>query len=164
MNAIICFIVAAALAAGQTTINGDRTMLGRWDAGEATSTRPVKSGVLAGRPAACLPGDLYFVTDAAAGQNMHFCTAVDVWSPMQVGGGGGMAAVEDPTVVWIREEFTGTSTTSGSIGALGWQLGGGGQPWLFRRRCGRILGSIVYQPIPPWGTMPSSTCHRRLLS
>ena len=45
-------------------------------------------GSIANRPAACSQGDVYFGTDAAAGQNLFFCTATNGWTQMMVGSGG----------------------------------------------------------------------------
>jgi hypothetical protein len=127
MKAIICFIGMAVLTAGQTKINGDRTMLGRWNAGEASSTRPVKTGLLADRPTACVPGDLYFATDNASGQNLLLCTAMNAWA--SINGGGAEFLWVDPREVRILDEFQGSGTANGAIGDLGWLIAGTGATW-----------------------------------
>lgn len=74
-------------AAGQTVVNGGRTILGRWDASTAVSTKPSKSGTVL--PSTCSVGEQYFKTDASAGQNLFLCTAPDVWTVLTGAGGGG---------------------------------------------------------------------------
>lgn len=49
-----------------------------------------KNGAAANKPAACTVGEVYFATDATAGQNWYFCTATNTWS-QQIAGGGGAA-------------------------------------------------------------------------
>jgi hypothetical protein len=75
-------------AAGQTVINGARQIAGAWDAGDAASTRPAKTGTVL--PATCAAGSQFFKTDAPAGQNLYFCTAANTWTQMT--GSGGAAA------------------------------------------------------------------------
>jgi hypothetical protein len=56
------------------------------DFSSKTSTRPAKSGTLA--PASCSVGDVFFDTDATAGENWLLCTSANTWTAV-VGGGGG---------------------------------------------------------------------------
>jgi hypothetical protein len=72
------------MAAGQTTLNGGRVVWGQWDAGNATATKPAKTRT--SLPATCSVGEQFFKTDAGAGQNLHFCTAVNTWTQMTGGG------------------------------------------------------------------------------
>ncbi|MGE5488758.1 MAG: hypothetical protein ACM3ZB_13160 [bacterium] len=72
--------------AGGTT----QTFLGALVATSADRTAPAKSGTVL--PATCTVGDQFFKTDASAGQNLHFCTATNVWTQMS-GGGGGVESV-----------------------------------------------------------------------
>jgi hypothetical protein len=51
-----------------------------------TSTKPAKSGTLA--PSTCGVGEVFFDTDATAGENWLLCTATNEWTAV-VGGGGG---------------------------------------------------------------------------
>jgi hypothetical protein len=60
-----------------------------YDLSAAAETRVAKVGTLAGRPAACSRGSIYFATDAAAGQNLHLCTSTDTWTQMTGSSGGG---------------------------------------------------------------------------
>lgn len=82
------FIGLLAVAAyGQTVINGSRSILGYWDAGSATWTKPLKAGTTA--PATCAVGEMFYDTDATAGQNIYGCTATNTWT-LESGGGGGV--------------------------------------------------------------------------
>ncbi len=60
-------------AAGQTLINGSRTILGDWDASGAIRTLPMKTGTLAEMPASCAPGEFYFATNAPLSRRIHEC-------------------------------------------------------------------------------------------
>lgn len=63
------------LLAGPNTWTGVNNHAG------AAHTLPVKTGIIANRPATCTVGELYFATDAAeAGKNLHFCTVADTWT------------------------------------------------------------------------------------
>lgn len=66
-----------------------RTQTKSVDFSAATSTRPLKTGTAL--PGTCTAGDMFFKTDATAGQNLYGCTATNTWS-QQAGGtssGGG---------------------------------------------------------------------------
>ncbi|MEO8596167.1 MAG: hypothetical protein ABI759_22805 [Candidatus Solibacter sp.] len=84
------------LTSGQLRATGGGAAI---DFSGAASTAPVKAGTTAGRPSACTLGQLYFATDAGAGQNLFFCTAT---------GAPG---------VWTQ--MTGGSADTSSLGALG---------------------------------------------
>jgi hypothetical protein len=43
----------------------------------------------ASAPATCVVGDLYFDTDATAGENLNLCTATNTWTTVSGGGGTG---------------------------------------------------------------------------
>lgn len=53
----------------------------------ADHTSPAKSGTTASKPGTCATGELYFATDATAGQNLFFCTAPNTFTQMSGGGG-----------------------------------------------------------------------------
>lgn len=55
------------------------------------------TGVLSGIPATCTVGQIAFITDATAGQNIYECASTNVWT-QQTGGGGGSVAVDGTTV------------------------------------------------------------------
>src|SRR5260370_32283045 len=76
-------MLGAALCGAKTTVNGGSDYKGKLkasgtvstvDFSGAGSTTPVKTGTLAGRPANCTQGQVYFATDATAGQNLSVCT------------------------------------------------------------------------------------------
>lgn len=71
------------LLTAQTVVNGGRVQIGSWDASGATHTLPSKRGTVAQLPATCTLGEEYFATDAAAGQNKYYCTAVNTWTQSQ---------------------------------------------------------------------------------
>jgi hypothetical protein len=86
-------IIVVALAmplclSAQTVVNGRRTIVGSLDASGASATSPAKTG--ATLPATCSTGEQFFKTDAAAGQNLHFCTAANTWTQMSGGGEAGL--------------------------------------------------------------------------
>lgn len=62
------------------------TIASAFDISGKTSTKPVKTGTTA--PATCSVGELFFDTDATAGQNIYACTATNTWT-LQSGGGAG---------------------------------------------------------------------------
>ena len=91
INAITpsCLLLcAAATGLAQTQID-----LGRQgkspDFGAASSTRPAKTGVLL--PATCSTGELFFKSDAPAGQNLYGCTAPNTWTLQSSGTSSGEA-------------------------------------------------------------------------
>jgi len=117
---IILLLLSGALAFAQTTINGDRTILGVWDATGATHTKPAKTGLLASIPATCGVGEEYFASDATAGSNKYLCTSTNVWTQQSGGGGGGVTALTEwqPTV--------GTTTTTNDTVSWGSTCTGSG--------------------------------------
>lgn len=125
---ILLFLGLAALLWGETVINGSRSILGEWNAGGAVSTIPAKVGTML--PAGCAVGEQFFKSDAAAGQNLHLCTAANTWTQVSgaAGGGGGesVCAPGDARHFCVVEDFVMSSTTSGQIGTLGWLTGGSG--------------------------------------
>jgi len=50
------------------------------------TTRPLKSGVTL--PATCNLGEMFFLTNAAAGANLYGCAATNAWTVESSGGGG----------------------------------------------------------------------------
>src|SRR5258707_4665334 len=101
MKIAIWAMLGAALCGAQTTVNGGRDYKGTLkasgtvsvvDFSGAGSTTPVKTGTLAARPTSCTQGQVYFATDATAGQNLSFCTTTGTpgtWTAMSGGRGGG---------------------------------------------------------------------------
>ncbi len=64
------------------------------DFSQAASTRPMKTG--APLPSACVAGQLFYLTTAAAGQNLYGCTNTNTWS-LEAGGGGGAQSASQLT-------------------------------------------------------------------
>src|SRR4051794_27704806 len=99
-------LALASLASAQGVVNGQRNVLGRLstsgpnsavDFTAAGATSPVKTGTLAARPVNCSQGEMYFASDAAAGQNLYVCTTPGtpgVWTLQ--GGSGGAGANQAP--------------------------------------------------------------------
>jgi hypothetical protein len=95
---VMCALAGLALSQvgnGQETVNGGMVVLGPLrssgsqavvDFTAAGSTSPVKSDTLAARPGSCLVGQMYFATDAAAGQNLAYCTSAGTWALLAGGG------------------------------------------------------------------------------
>lgn len=71
---------------------GANTFTGRQDASGAASTAPAKTGT--SLPGTCIVGDLYFKSDATAGQMVYECSASNTWT-QETGGGGGTSSVFD---------------------------------------------------------------------
>lgn len=79
----IAIALWAVACEAQTTVNGGRVFEGTLrsngansvvDFSGAGSTAPVKVGLTAARPSTCTAGQLYFATDATAGQNLSMCS------------------------------------------------------------------------------------------
>ncbi len=74
----LAVLFLAQLAFGQTVINGNRIITGSWDASDAGSTKPVKTGTTL--PATCSTSEVFFKSDATAGKNLYACTAANTWT------------------------------------------------------------------------------------
>ncbi|MGD0200089.1 MAG: hypothetical protein ABSD27_04990 [Bryobacteraceae bacterium] len=80
---------AALTSASNTFASGTtQTFQGALIATGAGRTAPVMAGTAL--PSTCVPGDQFFRTSAAAGQNLYFCTGANVWTQMA---GGQVASV-----------------------------------------------------------------------
>jgi len=71
-----------------------------------------KNGLDAAKPATCAVGEVYFATDASAGQNWRFCTAVNTWSPQAAGGTVNTSGTATPGMV---ARFSGATSITDSI-------------------------------------------------
>lgn len=96
------------------------------DFSEASSTRPFKSGLTL--PTVCAVGDMFFKTNAPAGQNLFGCVSPNNWALQADGEGGGGAgaitiALDDTTIgTTTRQNFvTGTGLVN-AIGDTGTQI------------------------------------------
>src|SRR5437879_3261930 len=94
MKRVILFVAFADLCGAQTTVNGGRDFKGALkasgtvssvDFSSAAATAPARVGTSAYRPTGCSQGQIYFATDATAGQNLYFCTVTGspgAWTQM----------------------------------------------------------------------------------
>jgi hypothetical protein len=95
-----CLLIGAMGGHAQTKV--DLTKQARnVDFSQATSTRPMKTGV--SLPATCTTGEFFFKTDAAAGSNVYGCSATNTWSLQGTGESGifptpGMVMVDSHTL------------------------------------------------------------------
>jgi hypothetical protein len=87
------YTAAQVTNAAQTNSNNAFTA-GTQDFSGAAHTLPAKVGTSTNIPASCTTGEMYFATDATAGQNWYYCTAANTWTPQTAGGGSG--ALADP--------------------------------------------------------------------
>lgn len=71
------------------TLSLTNTFTGRQDASGAASTAPMKVGLVSALPSTCTPGDLYFASDATAGQQIYECSSANIWTQQLNSGGGG---------------------------------------------------------------------------
>ena len=83
------------------------------DFANASSTRPAKTGTAL--PAACLVGEAFFKSNAAAGANLYGCTATNTWTQMSTSGGGTLAgdvtgSTSSTTVVALRNRTLSINT------------------------------------------------------
>lgn len=76
--ALSCLALTSVMV-GQTRIDL-KTQTKQIDLANADWTRPVKTGTAL--PAVCMTGELFFLTTAPAGQNLHGCVAENQWSAL----------------------------------------------------------------------------------
>jgi hypothetical protein len=84
--ALSLLLLGAAALSAQTQVDL-RTQSKRVDFTQATTTAPVKSGTTL--PATCGVGELYYKSNASAGQNLYGCTVTNTWTLLGDGGSGG---------------------------------------------------------------------------
>ena len=72
-----------------------------------TATAPVKAG--ATLPSTCTVGDLFYKTDATAGQNLYGCTSTDTWTQL-----GGSVGSSTPTELTLKNHSSTMSAPSSS--------------------------------------------------
>lgn len=108
-KAILTVLAASVLAASaQTTINGNRSITGAWDASAATSTKPVKTGTA--DPATCALGEMFYRTDS---NTLKFCSATNVWTA-----GGGNYVLPAATASVLGGVKVGSGLTVDGSGVL----------------------------------------------
>ncbi|MBV8730552.1 MAG: hypothetical protein JO336_12170, partial [Acidobacteriia bacterium] len=84
---------AAQITNAVATNTGNVYTAGTQDFRAAAHTLPAVTGLTSARPSTCTIGEMYFATDAIAGQNWYFCTATNTWTQQVNGGGGGVSTV-----------------------------------------------------------------------
>jgi hypothetical protein len=75
------------------TFTGTNTFTGTVNNSGAAHTLPAQVGTSASKPATCTQGEMYFATDATAGQNWYYCTATNTWTAQAAGGSGAVSSV-----------------------------------------------------------------------
>lgn len=100
---------------GQNTQINLATQGKNLDFTSAPFTRPVKTGTAL--PGTCSPGDLFFKTDAAAGQNLYACTAVNTWVVQAASAPAGLGDPGSNGIV-LRTGVNTTSALSAPAGAI----------------------------------------------
>lgn len=66
-----------------------------------TKPRNFSHGTAASKPGTCNIGDVYFASDATAGQNLYFCTASNTWTQQLNSGGGGGGSLGTTRLLWL---------------------------------------------------------------
>ncbi len=113
------------VARAQTTINGGRVITGAWDASNAASSKPAKTG--ATLPATCGLGEQFFKTTATQGQNLYFCTVQNTWVQMTGGSGTSSGSGSGSSVLIFKGDvpgFDGTNNVRIPVGTDGMVLTG----------------------------------------
>lgn len=110
MKPVFCIVGVLLLAGGtalaQTKVDL-RTQSKNVDFSQATATRPVKTGT--SLPSSCQVGELFFKTDAPAGQNLYACTSNNSWSVLA---GGSSSAVLPSTSGQANRILSNNGTTA----------------------------------------------------
>jgi hypothetical protein len=89
------------------------TATGAIDFSGGTHTSPFKVGTVSAKPATCTTGELYFATDATAGQQIYECSSTNTWTQQLSGGGGNSFSTITVTGgAGTLATFTGGATTS----------------------------------------------------
>ena len=109
-KAIVFLMAAAPFAGAQTKLNL-ASQSKNVDFSGASSTKPSK--VSTAIPAVCSTGELFFDTNAPAGQNLYGCTATNLWS--QIGGNGAEAGMASQLLDFGLNNTSGTAQTLGAI-------------------------------------------------
>lgn len=105
---ILAIVMFAVSGLAQTQVDLP-TQTRRVDFSGSSTTRPVKTGTVL--PQTCSVGEMYFKSDAAAGQNLYGCTGSNVWS--QLSGGAGTFGAQSAGLAFV-------SPLAGAAGIPGW--------------------------------------------
>src|SRR3954454_21836304 len=88
IRATSIFLLLLCAFCGYSQTQVDIRAQGRnFDFSGANSTKPLKTGTAL--PAQCNMGEMFFKTDAPAGQNVYGCTAANTWLAEAGSSGGG---------------------------------------------------------------------------
>jgi hypothetical protein len=113
-------VICASLLPAQTVINGGRTIKGSWDASGAMSTKPAKTG--ATTPGTCSSGELFFKTNAPAGQNLYVCNPDNTWNHVTVDASN-LSGIPQGNIGPVV--FDGSSTSLADGSTVAWTCGTG---------------------------------------
>ncbi|HWB99251.1 MAG TPA: hypothetical protein VG672_21225 [Bryobacteraceae bacterium] len=127
LAALLCTVLHA-----ETVINGDRSILGAWDASAASSVKPVKTGTTL--PEACKQGEVFFKLNGEANRKLYLCSSENVWTQSGYSHGTLAArpsACDAGQIYFATDALAGQNlyfcTTAGSPGS--WtQMSGGSAP------------------------------------
>jgi hypothetical protein len=89
---------AAQVTNAAQTNAGNTFTAGTQDFSGAAHTLPAKVGTSVNKPATCSIGEMYFATDATAGQNSYYCTLANTWTQQLNSGSGGGSLQRVPFV------------------------------------------------------------------
>ncbi len=92
-------ILAAGVAVGQTQVDL-RTQSKSVDFTAASSTKPLSTGTML--PAVCSIGQMFFLSNGTAGQNLYGCVTTNTWS---LESSGGVSVENSGTLVGTRSIF-----------------------------------------------------------
>jgi hypothetical protein len=132
--AVCLLAVALAAQAGAQTRVDLRTQSKNVDFSAAPSTKPFRTGTLL--PGTCSVAEMFFKTDAAAGQNLFACTATNTWT-LQSGAGG------IPSMPGNANRVLSNDGTTADWRALGGDLNGAPQALTVTGIQGRPIGSLA---------------------
>lgn len=77
MRRLLIAAVVCATLRGEIVINGNRKILGWWDATAAARTKPVKTGTVL--PGSCEAGEAFFKTDGGPNRKLYLCGTGGAW-------------------------------------------------------------------------------------
>ncbi len=155
----LCVVVLGieSLLSGQTTINGNRVMLGSWNASGATHTLPSKTGPTAQLPSTCTQGEEYFATDASAGQNKYYCASTNTWTQtsafLRTTTFTSLGTAVNGNIVYCSNCAQTSPCTAGGTGAVAtalnaaWSCGtSGGTTYTFRDDLTNTSNTVDFNP------------------
>lgn len=113
-NATGCAALTAAQVTNAASLVASNTFTTGTQSFAAVTHFVALNGLTASKPATCAVGEVYFATDATAGQNWYFCTSINTWTQQLNSGGGGAPAFSSIT--------NGTNTTAAMLVGTGASL------------------------------------------